>query len=191
MGCIRGLLRLPVCPCSWLFIFRNWGNLFCLEIENERLRQIRLHERVNDLPDPNYSTLKYFLGHLHRYASPFYRHNSRHLLLIIHRINEHASENQMSMQNLAIVLGPTLFGQPMPPAPGATTSPMPDTLHQNLVCFPWFHCTVVLDSSQYFSSGDWDNTKSLRGYFRWWNGRFLISKLSYHTILHGTGRVWI
>lgn len=37
-----------------------------LEIENERLRQIRLHERVNDLPDPNYSTLKYFLGHLHR-----------------------------------------------------------------------------------------------------------------------------
>ena len=42
----------------------------------------------------------------------------------------------MSMQNLAIVLGPTLFGQPMPPAPGTTTSPMPDTLHQNLVCFP-------------------------------------------------------
>lgn len=36
------------------------------EVDNDRLRQIRLHERVNDLPDPNYSTLKYFLGHLHR-----------------------------------------------------------------------------------------------------------------------------
>lgn len=37
-----------------------------IEIENERLRQIRLHERVNDLPDPNYATLKFFLGHLNR-----------------------------------------------------------------------------------------------------------------------------
>lgn len=40
---------------------------FVLEIENDRLRHIRLHERVNDLPDPNYATLKYLLGHLHRY----------------------------------------------------------------------------------------------------------------------------
>ncbi|KAF8637522.1 hypothetical protein AX17_002766 [Amanita inopinata Kibby_2008] len=62
------------------------------KIENERLRHIRLHERVNELPDPNYATLKYFLGHLHR-------------------INQHADENQMSIQNLAIVFGPTLFGQ--------------------------------------------------------------------------------
>lgn len=38
----------------------------CLEIENDRLRHIRLHERVNDLPDPNYATLKYFMGHLHK-----------------------------------------------------------------------------------------------------------------------------
>lgn len=36
------------------------------EIDNDRLRHIRLHERVNELPDPNYATLKYFLGHLHR-----------------------------------------------------------------------------------------------------------------------------
>lgn len=36
------------------------------EVENDRLRHIRLHERVNDLPDPNYATLKYFMGHLHR-----------------------------------------------------------------------------------------------------------------------------
>lgn len=37
-----------------------------VEIENERLRHIRLHERVNELPDPNYATLKFFLGHLYR-----------------------------------------------------------------------------------------------------------------------------
>ena len=37
-----------------------------LEIENDRLRHIRLHERVNALPDSNYSTLKYLMGHLHK-----------------------------------------------------------------------------------------------------------------------------
>ena len=34
--------------------------------ENDRLRHIRLHEQVNELPDPNYATLKYFMGHLDR-----------------------------------------------------------------------------------------------------------------------------
>ncbi|KAJ3502834.1 hypothetical protein NLJ89_g8709 [Agrocybe chaxingu] len=68
------------------------GFIEAAKIENDRLRHIRLHERVNELPDANYATLKYFLGHLHR-------------------INQHAAENQMSMQNLAIVFGPTLFGQ--------------------------------------------------------------------------------
>lgn len=38
----------------------------------------------------------------------------------------------MSMQNLAIVFGPTLFGQPLSMANGAGTA-MPDTFHQNLV----------------------------------------------------------
>ena len=41
------------------------------EIDNDRLRHIRLHERVNDLPDPNYATLKYFMGHLHRWVALF------------------------------------------------------------------------------------------------------------------------
>ena len=39
------------------------------EIDNDHLRQIHLHERVNDLPDPNYATLEYFMGHLHRWVS--------------------------------------------------------------------------------------------------------------------------
>ncbi|KAF7309814.1 hypothetical protein MIND_00353300 [Mycena indigotica] len=87
------------------------GFVDAAKIENERLRHIRLHERVNDLPDANYATLKYFMGHLHR-------------------INQHAAENSMSIQNLAIVFGPTLFGQMRPTEGGAI--PMPDTTNQNL-----------------------------------------------------------
>ncbi|KAJ6518775.1 Rho GTPase activation protein [Mycena sanguinolenta] len=83
------------------------------KIENDRLRHIRLHERVNDLPDANYATLKYFLGHLHR-------------------INEHAAENSMSIQNLAIVFGPTLFGQMKFNAGNGSEGGMPDTTYQNL-----------------------------------------------------------
>jgi Rho GTPase-activating protein RGD1 len=85
----------------------------CAEIENDRLRHIRLHERVNELPDSNYATLKFFLGHLHRYVArpcdclmqiPCSR-------LTSNRINQHAAVNSMSMQNLSIVFGPTLFSQ--------------------------------------------------------------------------------
>ncbi|CAE6431774.1 unnamed protein product [Rhizoctonia solani] len=62
-----------------------------MEIEGERLRSIRLHEHVNALPDANYSTLKYLMGHLYR-------------------ISEREHVNQMSRSNLAIVFGPTLLG---------------------------------------------------------------------------------
>ncbi|KZT07421.1 RhoGAP-domain-containing protein [Laetiporus sulphureus 93-53] len=79
--------------------------------ENERLRQIRLHERVNDLPDPNYSTLKYLMGHLHK-------------------VVQHEDENAMSIQNLAIVFGPTLFGQRAPDLNGQING-MADASLQN------------------------------------------------------------
>jgi hypothetical protein len=36
--------------------------------ENDRLRHIRLHEQVNELPDPNYATLKFFMGHLNKFV---------------------------------------------------------------------------------------------------------------------------
>jgi hypothetical protein len=52
--------------CFGSLVERTLIIFFKSEIENDRLRHIRLHERVNDLPDPNYATLKYFLGHLHR-----------------------------------------------------------------------------------------------------------------------------
>ncbi|KAK1922699.1 hypothetical protein DB88DRAFT_496005 [Papiliotrema laurentii] len=61
--------------------------------DNDRLRHIRLHEQVNELPDPNYATLKYFMGHLDR-------------------VRKKDSINQMSVSNLSIVFGPTLLGAP-------------------------------------------------------------------------------
>ncbi|KAI0730966.1 GTPase activating protein [Earliella scabrosa] len=79
--------------------------------ENERARHIRLHERVNALPDPNYSTLKYLMGHLHK-------------------VVQHEAQNQMSVQNLAIVFGPTLFGQGQPGLNGAMNG-MADASLQN------------------------------------------------------------
>ncbi|KDQ26832.1 hypothetical protein PLEOSDRAFT_1113232 [Pleurotus ostreatus PC15] len=101
-------------PDPLLTLQLHQGFIDAAKIENDRLRHIRLHERVNDLPDPNYATLKYFLGHLHR-------------------ITQHADENLMTIQNLAIVFGPTLFGQVMP-ANGANgqMNGMGDTLYQNL-----------------------------------------------------------
>lgn len=108
----------------------------CTEIENDRLRHIRLHERVNDLPDPNYATLKYFLGHLHKYVTPMLWHI---LLLVLtprsSRISQWEAENSMSIQNLSIVFGPTLFGQVAPgtDAHGQANGGMADAAHQNKV----------------------------------------------------------
>ncbi|KAL0955139.1 hypothetical protein HGRIS_004053 [Hohenbuehelia grisea] len=89
------------------------GFIEAAKVENDRLRHIRLHERVNDLPDPNYATLKYFLGHLHR-------------------ITQQADLNSMTMQNLAIVFGPTLFGRGIASANGQVNGGMADTGYQNL-----------------------------------------------------------
>ncbi|EIN09430.1 GTPase activating protein [Punctularia strigosozonata HHB-11173 SS5] len=76
------------------------GFVEAAKIENDRLRQIRLHERVNDLPDPNYATLKYLMGHLHK-------------------VSQSEAQNSMSIQNIAIVFGPTLFGaMPVLPVDG-------------------------------------------------------------------------
>jgi len=80
------------------------------------LRHIRLHERVNDLPDANYATLKYFLGHLHRYGSAKRKTGSPVALELnnlfffsFFRIVQYEAQNSMSIGNLAIVFGPTLF----------------------------------------------------------------------------------
>ena len=69
------------------------GFIEAAKIDNDRLRHIRLHERVNELPDANYATLKYLMGHLDKVKG------LEHL-------------NQMSASNLAIVFGPTLLSPP-------------------------------------------------------------------------------
>lgn len=100
--------------------------------DNERLRHIRLHERVNDLPDPNYSTLKYFMGHLHKCGSS--RCQCTHVLSLLCRVAQYESENAMSVQNLAIVFGPTLFGL-LPPGMNGQMNGMADAGLQNKVRF--------------------------------------------------------
>jgi hypothetical protein len=77
-------------PEPLLTMHLHQGFLSAAKIENDRLRHIRLHERVNELPDANYATLKYFLGHLHR-------------------IVQNEAQNSMSIGTLAIIFGPTLF----------------------------------------------------------------------------------
>ncbi|SCV74859.1 BQ2448_7888 [Microbotryum intermedium] len=69
------------------------GFVEAAKIENDRLRHIRLHERVNELPDPNYATLKFLMGHLDK-------------------VRQHEASNQMGCSNIAIVFGPNLLGAP-------------------------------------------------------------------------------
>ncbi|KXJ94031.1 hypothetical protein Micbo1qcDRAFT_40749 [Microdochium bolleyi] len=64
--------------------------------EDDVVRRDSLHAIINDMPDPNYATL-------------------RALTLHLHRVTEASSINRMNSQNLAIVFGPTLLGT----APGS------------------------------------------------------------------------
>jgi Rho GTPase-activating protein RGD1 len=102
------------------------------ENDDNRLRQIRLHEQVNDLPDANYATLRYFMGHLYKYGQ------HRVLALPAHsapdRIVQYASHNSMSAGNLAIVFGPTLFGDFQGDGVLNGGGIMADTTLQNKVC---------------------------------------------------------
>ncbi|KAG8930277.1 hypothetical protein FRC02_004410 [Tulasnella sp. 418] len=91
------------------------GYIEAAKTENDRLRHIQLHHRVNDLPDANYATLKYLMGHLHK-------------------IREKEATNQMSVMNLSIVFGPTLLGPPPTSTPGGgmNGSPAPGTTLQDM-----------------------------------------------------------
>jgi len=69
------------------------------ENEDDIVRRDSLHAIINNLPDPNYATL-------------------RALTLHLHRVMDNSAANRMSSQNLAIVFGPTLMGT----APGSNIS---------------------------------------------------------------------
>ncbi|CAO1637231.1 unnamed protein product [Parajaminaea phylloscopi] len=102
-GCLKLWFReLPEPLLTWE-LYRNFVD--AAKVDNDRLRHIRLHEVVNQLPDANYSTLKALMGHLDR-------------------IRSCEQLNQMSASNLAIVFGPTLLNPPpagmvFPNQPGA------------------------------------------------------------------------
>jgi hypothetical protein len=65
------------------------GFMEAARYDNDRLRHIRLHEQVNELPDPNYATPQVLYGPLGPGAAQ-------------------EGVNQMSASNLSIVFGPTL-----------------------------------------------------------------------------------
>lgn len=103
-GCLKLWFReLPEPLMTWDLYA---GFIEAAKIENDRLRHIRMHERVNDLPDANYATLKFLMGHLDR-------------------IRAQESINQMSASNLAIVFGPTLLSPP-PPSNASASADLAD-----------------------------------------------------------------
>jgi len=60
-------------------------------VEDDGARRDALHQQINDLPDPNYATL-------------------RALVLHLHRVMQNERRNRMSNSNLAICFAPSLLG---------------------------------------------------------------------------------
>lgn len=75
---------------------------------------------MNDLPDPNYATLKYLMGHLDRCVRYYSDMQQRSALTRYRgqRVRQHETVNQMTSSNLAIVFGPNLLGAPPAGATG-------------------------------------------------------------------------
>lgn len=76
------------------------------KIDSEDVRRDSLHAIINNLPDPNYATLRVITLHLRRIA-------------------QHSDKNRMPPSNLAVCLGPTLMGQ-QPGAPAGQGMNGPD-----------------------------------------------------------------
>ncbi|KAK4050229.1 Rho GTPase-activating protein [Microbotryomycetes sp. JL201] len=108
------------------------GFIEAAKIENDRLRHIRLHERVNDLPDPNYATLRYLMGHLDK-------------------VRQHESVNQMSCTNLAIVFGPNLLGAPPQTATTAGMASAQQNGSSTLADMQW-QCKVIETILQHYAA---------------------------------------
>ena len=72
-----------------------------------------MHALINELPDPNYATL-------------------RALVLHLNRVQEHAATNRMSTSNIAICFAPTVMGQHRGPMSDAgLQARVVDTILQN------------------------------------------------------------
>lgn len=86
---MRALLEQLVSILSSISCFLQLTKL--VEHEDDVVRRDSLHAIINALPDPNYATL-------------------RALTLHLNRVSDLAHLNRMTVQNLAIVFGPTLMG---------------------------------------------------------------------------------
>ncbi|TLD05630.1 RHO GTPase-activating protein RGD1-like [Venturia nashicola] len=67
------------------------GFINAARVEDPSARRDALHQQINDLPDPNYATL-------------------RALILHLHRVTQSESRNRMGSSNLAICFAPSLMG---------------------------------------------------------------------------------
>ena len=68
--------------------------------DNDDRRRDALHAVINEMPDPNYATMRVLALHLYR-------------------ISQRADKNRMTPANLAICLGPTFMGQSAKGGPAA------------------------------------------------------------------------
>jgi Rho GTPase-activating protein RGD1 len=100
--------------------------LTAAKIDDDIVRRDSLHAIVNDLPDPNYATL-------------------RQLALHLHKIAEHSAQNRMTPSNLAIVFGPTLMRQRGEPS----AEDVRDAAWQSKVVE-----TIILNTYQIFDDDD-------------------------------------
>ncbi|KAH9497787.1 Rho GTPase-activating protein 9, variant 2 [Dermatophagoides farinae] len=74
-----------------LFPYDRFESLINLnEIDDKKIKLDLLKNLINNLPEPNYQTLKFIMEHLLR-------------------VTKHSKQNRMHIQNLAIVFGPTLI----------------------------------------------------------------------------------
>ncbi|KAE9973089.1 hypothetical protein BLS_003757 [Venturia inaequalis] len=87
-------------------------------IPDDLLRRDRMHATINELPDPNYATL-------------------RALVLHLNRVDQHSEANRMTPTNLAVVFAPTLMGPHSGPMSEAGLQPkvIETILHNALQIF--------------------------------------------------------
>ncbi|KAL7753599.1 Rho GTPase-activating protein [Sorochytrium milnesiophthora] len=116
MGNLAGLMKLYFRTLPDPLFTQTMYNEFiaAARIDDERMRLLGIHDHVNKLPDPNYATLKYLIGHLDKYVSfvSVCRVRGAELnfqLGLLDRVAQSSHVNKMNAKSLAAVFGPTLL----------------------------------------------------------------------------------
>lgn len=105
----------------WLIVLNVFFFLcFDTEIPDYYNKIAHMRNLVQSLPPPNRDTMEALFSHLRKYVfilhaciDIFYKHYSMHLQHVSRslsfRVIQHGDENRMTVQNVAIVFGPTLL----------------------------------------------------------------------------------